>query len=98
MMGGQAGGVGLGWIWPVILLVGVVVLLWGLLQARSASSRGTGSRDRTGTGSWTGAPGSGGREGGPGAGGAREILRERYARGEISEDELRMRMRALDER
>ncbi len=29
---------------------------------------------------------------------AREILRERYARGEITEDELRARMRTLDER
>lgn len=29
---------------------------------------------------------------------AREILRERYARGEIAEDELRDRLRALDHR
>ena len=110
MMGGYAGGMGLGWIWPVILVLGVVVLVWGLVRARSAGDRRAGSGGGTGAGLWTRGressaeapsradePG-GGTGGGPGAARAREILRERYARGEITADELRERMRVLDER
>ena len=74
------------WVWPVILVVlGLAALVWALVRARASPGRG-GSAD------------SEGRPQGVGHDRAREILRERYARGEISEEEMRERMRALDER
>lgn len=86
MMGGFGGGMGWAWIWPVILLLGLVALSWGLLRGRSASPGGGVGSDRDN------------RPQGVSHDQAREILRERYARGEISEEEMRERMRALDER
>lgn len=74
MMGGF-GMMGWAWVWPVILVLGLAALVWGLTHARrSPPSGGTDREDR-----------------------ARQILRERYARGDISEEEMRERMRALDE-
>lgn len=75
MMNGY-GGTGLWWVWPLVLLAGVVALVWGLVRA--ASPRGGRGDEARGS--------------------AREILRERFARGEISEEELRERLRVLDER
>jgi putative membrane protein len=90
MMGaGTGGGMGLGWIWPVVLMLGLVALVWGLMHARS-SARDDEHRDDE---RWV-EP----RAGGDGAGRAREILRERFARGEITEEELRDRLRVLDDR
>lgn len=80
---GGAGGMGLGWIWPVILLVGLAVLAWGLTRA----FRPSGGRAPTPLSSTTGQP--------PQRDRAQDILRERYARGEISEEEFHERMRAL---
>lgn len=68
-------GMGFGWIWPVLLLAGIAVLVWGLTQATTG----------------------GGRREASGHERAREILQERFARGEITEQEYRERMRVLDE-
>ena len=84
MGGGFGGGMGWGWIWPVVLLLGLAALVWGLLRARSSSSGGGEVRRDD-------------RPQGMSHDRSREILRERYARGEISEEEMRERMRALDE-
>ncbi|HEX2893431.1 MAG TPA: SHOCT domain-containing protein [Marmoricola sp.] len=83
MMGGFGGGMGGSWIWPLMLVAGLVVLVWGLMHARSGSADGSESR-------------AGHVPQGRNTDQARDILRERYARGEISEDELRERMRVLD--
>ena len=82
-MGGP-GGMGWAWIWPLIFLVGLAAVAWGLTRAFwSPGAQSTPTpppptaaqppqRDR-----------------------AQGILRERYARGEISEEEFHERMRAL---
>lgn len=86
MMGG-AGGMGWGFIWPVILLMGLGALTWGLTRAsRSSSGQAPGLTP----------PPTAGQP--PQRDRAQEILRERYARGEISEEEFHTRMRALGER
>jgi len=65
------------WIWPVLLVVGIVALVWGVWRATTVGgeARGASGHER-----------------------AQEILRERFARGEITEQEYRERMRVLDER
>lgn len=68
-------GLGIAWVWPLILLLGLAVVAWALIRASTAN----GGRASTGT-----------RR-------PREILHERFARGEITEQELRERMRVLDE-
>jgi putative membrane protein len=77
---------GMGWMWVfwILLVVGTVVLVFVLVKALSGGASG-------GTG-----------RGGPvppaaGPGRAREILEERYARGEISTEEFRERLRTLEE-
>ena len=86
MMGG-AGGMWFGWIWPVIFLVGLSALAWGLTRAFRAPG---GQSDPAPPPRPAGQP--------PQRDKPREILRERYARGEISEEEFHARMRALGER
>ena len=68
-------GMGVAWVWPLILVLGLAVVVWALIRA----SRANGGRATTGNGR------------------PREILQERFARGEITEQELRERMRVLDE-
>lgn len=75
MMNGY--GMGLSWVWPLLLVVGLGVLVWGLVRASPSSS--------------------GGGESATGRARAREILQERFARGEITEQELRERLRVLDD-
>jgi len=53
------------WIWPVLVLIGLVLL--GYLAYRLMQGRGTGSR--------------------AGSSSARQILDQRYARGEIDDQE-----------
>lgn len=85
MMGGGFGGdMGWGWIWPMLLVFGLAALLWGLWRARSSSQGESVSR--------------GDRPRGVSHDRSREILRERYARGEITEEEMRERIRVLGER
>jgi putative membrane protein len=60
------------WIWPVLVLIGLVLL--GYLAYRLVPGGGSGS---------------------VGPGSAREILDERYARGEIDDEEYRQRRAGL---
>ncbi len=64
------------WVWPALMVAGIVAFVWGVAGARAATraERSTGV-DR-----------------------AHQILQERFARGEITERELRERTRILDER
>ena len=68
-------GMGVACVWPLILVLGLVIVVWALIRAFRVNpghaSAGTGS--------------------------ARQILQERFARGEITEQEYRERMRVLDE-
>lgn len=74
-------GMGNGWMW----LFGLLVLV-GLVLVAVAAVRLLG-----------GGAAAGGPEAGPPPARARELLDERYARGEISTEEYRERRRALDE-
>ncbi|WP_216699014.1 SHOCT domain-containing protein [Arthrobacter sp. 35/47] len=82
MMNGGMGGMGLMWIFGLLVLVAVIVLIVVLVKAFSGRSPNTGG------------PGAG-RESGTGT--SRRILEERYARGEISTEEYRERLLALEE-
>jgi uncharacterized membrane protein len=68
-------GPGLAWAWPVLTLIGVAVLVWGLVLLRSSSLHGRAERERDRS---------------------RDLLRLRYAQGEITEDELQNGLRNLD--
>ena len=84
MNGSGMGGMGLMWIFGLLVLVGVIMLIVVLVKALSGRSPNTTVPDNSR---------------GPGAGGgrAREILEERYARGELSTEEYRERLRTLEE-
>ncbi|MFI7584716.1 SHOCT domain-containing protein [Kocuria sp. M1N1S27] len=88
MMWGDGMGGGMGWMWLfwLLLVVGTVVVVLVLVQAATRGRDG-----RTGRGG-TAAPPTG-----PGPRRSREILEERYARGEISTEEYRERLRNLEE-
>lgn len=68
-------GMGVAWVWPLILVLGLAIVVWALIRAFRADT----GQASAGTGS------------------ARQILQERFARGEITEQEYRERMRVLDE-
>ena len=68
-------GMGVAWVWPLVLVLGLVIVVWALIRAYRANP----GHASVGTGS------------------ARLILQERFARGEIAEQEYRERMRVLDE-
>ncbi|GAB2617847.1 hypothetical protein GCM10009696_24350 [Kocuria himachalensis] len=87
MMWGDGMGGGMGWMWLfwLLLIVGTVVLVLVLVKAFTGNPGGT----RQGG---TAPPPTGG---GPRR--SREILEERYARGEISTEEFRERLRTLEE-
>jgi putative membrane protein len=68
-------GMGVAWVWPLILVLGLAMVVWALIRAFRANP----GHASVGTGS------------------ARQILQERFARGEITEQEYRERMRVLDE-
>lgn len=74
--------------WFVIALM--MVIFWGLLIAGVvALARYTGSSHRADRPGGPGTP--------PGAGRAEDVLAERFARGEIDEDEYRRRLAVLRE-
>jgi hypothetical protein len=69
------------WVWPALLLTGLVTLAWGVRQLVRPPRPG-------------GRPAAGSepsRTDGP-----HEILLERFARGDITQDDLRRRLKALD--
>lgn len=68
-------GLGIAWVWPLILVLGLAVVVWALIRASRANGEQVSAASSR----------------------PREILQERFARGEISEQELRERMRVLDE-
>lgn len=85
MNGGGIGSMGLMWFFGLLVLVGVTVLGVVLVKTLSGKSSHNASPDTR--------PGRGvipGRRG-------REILKERYARGELSTEEYRERLKILEE-
>ena len=76
-----------GWMWFIwpLLIVGIVVVVVLLLRHGTTSSGGRGDNSASGQGASTGRTR------------AQEILDERYARGEITEEEYRTRGRHLRE-
>lgn len=87
MMNGGMGGMGWMWIFWLLLIVGTIVVVVVLVKAFKGHTSGSApSRDRASAPS----PGTGSLR-------ARQILEERFARGEISTEEYRERRRALEE-
>jgi len=83
MMWGYGQGAGW-WIWAVPLLVGIVLLVWVAVRAFGGGMSGGGpNRSR-------------GQEG-PSASTARQILDERFARGELTAEQYREQLRILGE-
>ena len=76
-------GGGMGWMWVFWLLVLVGLALVAVVVVRVVG------------GGVTRGPGAAPGAGGPTLGRAREVLDERYARGELTTDEYRERLRAL---
>ncbi|MDV3222720.1 SHOCT domain-containing protein [Intrasporangium sp.] len=82
---GPGGGLGMGWVWLwwLLILVGVVAIVVALVRGGAFGGRSSRPDDRA---SSPDRPVSK----------ARQILDERYARGEIDDEEYRARRRALD--
>jgi putative membrane protein len=79
---GYGGGMGWMWLWWLLILIGVPALIVGVLWlARTGGDRGVGR---------------GAEATGPRISTARQILDERFARGEIDEEEYHARRRGLD--
>lgn len=86
MNGFDMGGMGLAWIFWLLLIAGGVTLAVVLVKAFTRNAGGNAPTDGQGP------PRTGG---GPAR--AKEILEERYARGEISTEEYQERRRILEE-
>lgn len=82
-MMGFGTGMGWGWVFGALVLVGVVLLVFLAVRAIGG---GMSSRPST-PGPMDGAPSGPGR--------AREVLDERYARGELTTEEYQERLRVL---
>ncbi|CAN7167319.1 SHOCT domain-containing protein [Arthrobacter sp. LjRoot14] len=99
MMWGYGPDMGWMWLWGVLMLVGVALLVLVAVRLFSGGGRG----GFTGGGfNPQGPPGPGGPwpgAGGPGQGRsrARQILDERFAKGELTADEYREQARILGE-
>lgn len=79
MMGGSM--MGWAWIWPVLVLIGLALLAYVAFQL--AQNRGTSAAAASAKGSAEGLPGA--------RSSARQILDERYARGDIDEADYHRR-------
>jgi putative membrane protein len=79
---GYGGGMGWMWLWWLLLLIGVPALVVGLLWLGRTGGHRVGGRGEGASG--------------PRMSTARQILDERFARGEIDEEEYRRRRRELD--
>ncbi|WP_144662933.1 SHOCT domain-containing protein [Paenarthrobacter nicotinovorans] len=86
MDGFGMGGMGLAWIFWLLLIAGGAVVTVVLVKAFSRNAGGSAPTD-----------GQGPLRTGAGPARAREILEERYARGEISTEEYQERRRILEE-
>ena len=89
MMWGYGGNVGWMWLLGLLLLVGIALLVLVAVRVFSGGS-GDGGRP-PGYGE---APGTGGT---PGRTRARDILDERFAKGELTAEQYREQLRVLDE-
>ena len=89
MMNNGMGGMGLMWIFGLLVLVGVIVLVVVLVKAFTSRSQNTAGPVDSNRGADT--------DPDTGRGGGRQILEERYARGELSTEEYRERLRILEE-
>lgn len=89
MMWGYGDNFGWIWVFGALLLVGLVLLV--VLAVRVFS--GGGHADRGGPPGY-GTPGYGGT---PGRTRARDILEERFAKGELTAEQYREQLRVLDE-
>lgn len=83
MMWGYGWGMGWTWLFGLLLLVGIVLLV---VLAVRVFSRGI---------SWGGGPGAAGPTVGPSR--ARQILDERYAKGELTTEQYREQVQVLGE-
>lgn len=72
------------WLWGFLTLIGIALLV--LLAIRMSSGGGYAAGGRQGSGSQP-----------PARSGARQILDERFARGELTVEEYRERLRVLGE-
>ncbi|MCO4254770.1 SHOCT domain-containing protein [Pseudarthrobacter sp. HLT1-5] len=86
MNGFDMGGMGLAWIFWLLLIAGGVMLAVVLVKAFTRNGAGNAPTD-----------GQGPPRTGAGPARAKEILEERYARGEISTEEYQERRRILEE-
>lgn len=84
MMNGCMNGMGMAWVFGALLLVGLILLGVVLVKSVSGKSSTVGGSSRT-SGS------------GSGSGRGREILDERFARGELSAEEYREMRRTLED-
>lgn len=84
MMWGYGQGSGW-WLWGILLLIGIALLVVLAVRAFGGGIRGgQGGQDRSG-------------QGGPPPSTARQILDERFARGELTAEQYRERLRVLGE-
>lgn len=96
MWNGYGMGMGIGWAWMfgILVIIGIVLLV--ILAVRYIGPGGSGRQDQGGNTGQSHPP-QGTRTYGTGNDHARQILAERYARGEIETSEYEERLRALRE-
>ncbi|MDX5399661.1 MAG: SHOCT domain-containing protein [Actinomycetes bacterium] len=88
-------GMGWGWLFGILMLVGIAVLIY--LAVRLIGPGNSGRQDQGSQGSGQSHPPQGTYSYGTGNERARQVLAERYARGEIETSEYQERLRALRE-
>ena len=86
MMWGYGQNMGWMWLWGLLLLIGIVLLVLVAIRVAGGGIRG---RYEPGRGEEPGNP--------PGGSKARQILDERFARGDLTEDQYRQHLKVLGE-